>query len=206
MKKLLEFPQVYQAYQCLGGFFTARLQAFQEYLDFAGIHRVFDIGCGPGHVVKYLPKEVDYVGFDTDARYIKFANQKFGNYGRFINRPFDRSVADIYGQPDLILMNGVLHHLDDPTARIIIEDSAAVLSKYGVFFAIDGCYSPGQSFLSRFLLDQDRGNFVRTKAEYQSLAATAFPRVDMYVRDNLSWAPYTFAITKAYKTSTAGSS
>lgn len=199
MKHLLEFADIYHASQTVGGFFGARLKAFHDYLDFDGVRRIFDIGCGPGHIIQYIPKGIDYIGFDIDRRYIESANRRFGRLGRFVVRPFDRLAANDYGQPDLILMNGVLHHMDNNCVRTTLENAAAILPENGVFFALDGCYKAGQNPISYYLLKKDRGKFVRTSTEYLKIVNAVFPITEVFVRDDLSWIPYTFAITRARK-------
>lgn len=81
MRRILERPEVYHAYQTLGGFHDARRRALAEYVDISKVDRVFDIGCGPGHTVNYIPPDIDYVGFDTERRYIAYANRHFSNRG-----------------------------------------------------------------------------------------------------------------------------
>ncbi len=46
--------------------------------------RLFDIGCGPGALLRCLPAGVDYVGFDRNEAYIRRARQVHGNRGNFI--------------------------------------------------------------------------------------------------------------------------
>ena len=196
MRQVLTHPEIYQAYQRLGGFFGARLTAFRDYVDFSGVERVFDIGCGPGHIVQYIPKGIDYIGFDTATRYIDYANSRWRGRGQFVTRQFDRSAVETFGKPDLILMNGVLHHMDDATAADVVETAAAALGHKGIYFALDGCYRDGQNPVSRYLLDHDRGEYVRTADGYRAIVEKAFPKTDVFVRDDLSWVPYTFAITK----------
>jgi SAM-dependent methyltransferase len=200
MTHFLESAELYQAFQKAGGFFGARVKAFRDYLDFGGVRRVFDIGCGPGHIVEYIPKGIEYVGFDTEQRYIDFANRRFGARGRFLAREFDRSAADEFGRPDLVLMNGVLHHMNDASARQVIGNAAAALEPGGVFFTLDGCFRKGQNPISRYLLEHDRGKFVRTAPEYRELVEGAFRGAQVHVRDDLSWVPYTFAIVHARNT------
>jgi len=196
MRQILTHPEVYQAYQVAGGFFGARLKAFRDYVDFSRVKRVFDIGCGPGHIVQYIPQGIDYIGFDTAERYIDYANVKWRGRGRFMSRPFDRSAVEAFGKPDLILMNGVLHHMDDETAVAVVKDAAEALGEEGVFFALDGCFRDGQSPIARYLLEKDRGEYVREAGGYDAIVRQAFPKTEVFVRDDLSWAPYTFAITR----------
>lgn len=195
MRQILGRPEVYQLYQVAGGFFGARLKAFRDYVDFTRVRRVFDIGCGPGHIVNHIPPGIDYIGFDTEARYIDFANAKWRGRGRFVSDPFDRCAVEAYGRPDLILMNGVLHHMDDATAAQVVRDAADALTDDGQFFALDGCFRPGQSPIARYLLRKDRGAYVREAAGYEGIVRQAFPKTRVFVRDDLSWTPYTFAIT-----------
>jgi SAM-dependent methyltransferase len=196
----LEVAQLYHLFQRMGGFFGARVKAFGDYLDFTGVERIFDIGCGPGHIVEHIPPGIEYVGFDTEARYIDFATRRFGARGRFIAGEFGADAAARFGTPDLVLMNGVLHHMDDATARGVLASAAAVLRPEGVFFSLDGCYEDGQNPVSRYLLEHDRGRFVRTAPQYEGLVASAFPQPRVHVRSDLSWAPYTFAIVHARNT------
>lgn len=199
MKHSLERPELYHAFQIAGGFFGARVRAFKSYVDFANVRRLFDIGCGPGHIVQYIPAGIEYIGFDTDARYVDFANRRFGAKGRFVLQPFDASSVQEFGRPDLILMNGVLHHMDDATAGAVLKEVASALPDTGAFFALDGCYSEGQNPISRYLIDNDRGKFVRAPEEYQRLCAASFATAEVAVREDLSWVPYTWAITRGRK-------
>ena len=66
MKQVLKSPAIYQLYQELGGFFGARVEAIRDYLSLRPGMRIIDIGCGPGHIVKYLPRGIDYIGLDID--------------------------------------------------------------------------------------------------------------------------------------------
>ena len=199
MKHLLALPAMYHFYQNAGGFFGARVKAFRDYLDFTAVRRVFDIGCGPGHIASYIPAHVEYTGFDTDPSYIEYANQHFGRRGRFLLKTFDSSVTRDYGTPDLILLNGVLHHMNDHDVRTVAASAATVLPEGGVFFTLDGCFSANQNPISRFLIKHDRGQHVRAAADYRTLIASSFAAPEVFVRNDLSRVPYTFAIVRAVK-------
>ena len=72
---ILSHPALYQAYQAAGGFFGARIKAIADYLDMRPGMRVIDIGCGPGHILPYLPEGTIYNGFDIDETYIAYAQR-----------------------------------------------------------------------------------------------------------------------------------
>lgn len=198
MRKILEIPAIYNLYQELGGFNDARRTALSQYVDMPKVRRMFDIGCGPGHTVNYIPKGVQYIGFDTDQRYIDYANKHFGSRGKFFARHFDDSAAEEFGKPDLILMNGVIHHLDDAMAEKVLKSAKMALSSDGTFYALDPCLEDGQHPIARRLILGDRGEHIRTKEGYEMLIRSAFPYSDVVVRDDISRLPYTFSITRGW--------
>lgn len=199
MKHLLSHPMMYQLYQELGGFFHARIAAIRDYLPMAPGTRVIDIGCGPGHIVRHLPSGVDYVGLDIDPAIITYANAHFGQRGRFECRFFDAVAARELGPADVVMMNGVMHHIPDAALVEMLLHVREALGPDGVLFTLDGCYVPGQSRLDRWLLDNDRGAHVRDEGGYRSVLASVFAQVDMHIRDDYARLPYTFALGLARK-------
>ena len=125
MKDILNSPSIYQLFQFCGGFFSARVKAINQYLELRPGQNLIDIGCGPGHILPKLPRGVFYDGFDTDEKYIRYANRHFGHLGKFHCRVFDATAAKEFGPADGVMMNGVLHHLDDKT---FIETTTAIRS------------------------------------------------------------------------------
>jgi SAM-dependent methyltransferase len=194
VKQFLKHPAIYQLYQEFGGFFAARLLAIRDYLAIAPGARIIDIGCGPGHIVKHLPDGVDYIGLDIDRPSIAYANARFRQRGRFEARFFDADAVRDLGEVDVVMMNGVMHHIDDDDLAVTLAHVKAALRPGGTLFTLDGCYAPGQSRLAKWLLDNDRGIHVREASGYRRLLQSGFDSVDMHVRDDLSRLPYTFAI------------
>jgi len=199
MKQLLAHPAIYQLYQELGGFFAARVSAIADYLALSPGARVIDIGCGPGYIVKHLPRGLDYVGLDIDQPSIDYANARFGDRGTFQRRFFDGDAVGDLGPADVVMMNGVMHHIGDDDLAATLGHVKAALKPGGVLFTLDGCYRPGQSRIDKWLLDNDRGVHVRDEAGYRTLLERTFGQVDMHIRDDYSRLPYTFAIGIARK-------
>jgi len=194
MKNLLNSPAIYQLYQELGGFFAARVSAIRDYLKIAPGSRIIDIGCGPGHIVRHLPDGIRYTGLDIDQPSITYARTHFGDRGEFQSRFFDAHAVDDLGPADIVMMNGVMHHIADGDLAATLGHVKAALRPGGVLFTLDGCYAQGQSRIARWLLDNDRGLHVREAAGYHRLLEERFGRVDMHIRDDYSRLPYTFAI------------
>ncbi|MET4804160.1 methyltransferase [Bradyrhizobium sp. LB11.1] len=194
MKAILNHPVLYQVYQNAGGFFGARVKAIADYLTLRPGMRVIDIGCGPGYILRHLPDGIDYTGFDIDQAYIAYAQRAFGHLGIFHCRHFDAAAAQEFAGADVVMMNGVLHHVADADLKTTLVDIRDVLKADGVLFTLDGCYSEGQSRIARWLLDNDRGEFVRDHAGYDQVLRGAFGKVNLAIRDDYSRVPYTFII------------
>ena len=135
---------------------------------------VLDIGCGPADVLAALPPAVAYTGIDTSAEYIRGAQARFGERGRFeVGRSADW-VGRADGPYDLVLALGLLHHLDDAVARAVIRDAAA-LAPGGRLVTLDGCRQPGAPPWERLFYAVDRGRHVRDRSGYLSLAEGVGP-------------------------------
>lgn len=192
IRDVLEHPQIYQAFQTTFGFFNARVVAMRQFLDIRPGQRVIDIGCGPGFITEHLPTGVDYIGFDIDERYIEFAKKRFGAKGQFHCRLFDDDCARQFGSADLVMMNGVMHHLSDEVLLETLQTIGRALSPTGTLFTLDGCYRPGQNRIARWLLDSDRGRFVRDQPTYEKLLRSRFASVETRIIEGVSRLPYTF--------------
>jgi SAM-dependent methyltransferase len=203
VKRFLEAPAVYQSFQKLGGFFGARVKCIEAYLDLKAGDRIMDIGCGPGYIVDHLPSGVEYLGFDTDPRYIAHAQKLFGSKGSFYCQPFDDACAEAHGPADVVMMNGLIHHLDDATAGQVLQTVRMVLKPSGVLFTLDGCFREGQSSIAKWLLRNDRGTFVRTEQGYRDLYRSSFDNVALFVREDVSRVPYTFVVGLLHPTASA---
>jgi SAM-dependent methyltransferase len=194
MKAILNSSALYQAYQNAGGFFGARVKAISDYLTIRPGMRVIDIGCGPGYILRHLPRGIDYVGFDIDEAYVGHARRSFGDRGKFHCRYFDAATADEFAGADIVMMNGVLHHIADEELKDTLSNVRGVLKSDGVLFTLDGCYREGQSRLVKWLLRNDRGEFVRDQNGYDRVLRTVFGQVDLFIREDYSRVPYTFII------------
>lgn len=193
LQKILSFALVYRTFQdAIGG--GSRREYVRRYLKPESGMRVLDIGCGPGDILRFLDPSIDYTGVDLSAVYIEYARKNFGARGRF----FNESVGDLAvrepGSFDRVMANGLFHHLNDAEARQLLVIAQQALKPDGVFVSIDGCYEAGQSAIARYLINKDRGEHVRRRAEYVALAREVFPNVTYEIRHDLMRVPYTHLI------------
>jgi SAM-dependent methyltransferase len=194
LKRLLNSALIYQSFQEIGGFFGARVKAITEFLPIAPGVSIVDIGCGPGYILNYIQKNVNYVGYDVDRSYIDHANAKFGSRGHFYCRLFDEYAANGLYPVDIVMMNGVLHHISDAELAGTLANVRRVLRPGGTLFSLDGCYCTGQSAFRKWMLDNDRGHFVRDEAGYRAVLRDLFEDVELHVREEYSRIPYTFVV------------
>jgi SAM-dependent methyltransferase len=132
---------------------------------------VLDIGCGGGDALRYLRAFSRYEGYDSDPVAIGFAVDRPEAQRpdvRFEAALVDRDVLARVA-PTRIMMNGLLHHLDDGDAAGLLAMCAETpslerLVTNDVTF-LDG--KPVNNLLSRL----DRGKFVRSAEAYRSLAS-----------------------------------
>jgi len=186
---MLSHPYIYSAFQSLMGANDLRRAVVKEFIrPFPGCV-IVDLGCGPADILSYL-YDVEYYGFDISPEYIAQADKRFGRRGKFYCKEFMRPDLDQLPRTDMVLALGVLHHLDDESASTVLKLAHQSLKPGGRFVSFDPCFDTEQTPIARFLVSNDRGKNVRTKAAYESIANAVFdsPRVEVRHR---AWIPYT---------------
>ncbi len=189
LRTILDKPVVYQQFQRLGGFFGARILTISRFLVLSGDEKILDIGCGPGFLRPYLPRSSEYIGFDTDKAYIDFARNNHGENAVYHHGVFDAESIPPVAPVDVVLMFGLLHHLDDDQAKELLNLAANTLTPEGCIITLDGCYDEMQSNLRSKMLDWDRGKLVRNEAQYTAPPPSTVD-VFTYYNEKLYWILY----------------
>lgn len=190
LRAILSHPRVYDLFQNLMGARTGRRDFADHFVRAAAGTRILDVGCGTAQILSYLPADVAYWGYDVSPAYIAYAREKFGERGRFVCRELTRDELAGLSPFDVVIASGLLHHLDDDTARQFLELAAGALRPGGRLVTIDPCLAPGQNALARFLVSRDRGQHVRSAEAYRALAEPVFRTADGVLRHRF-WIPYT---------------
>jgi SAM-dependent methyltransferase len=195
LHNLLRSPFLYIRWQRMLGAHRLRQICLDEFLQLREGERVLDIGCGPGYILDYMPR-VDYVGFDTEPRYIEYAREHYLDRGSFFCEPFaQRHVARL--KPfDAIMLMGIVHHVDDAVAQDLLCLLAKCLAPNGRVVTLDPCFTPSQSRVARWVAKADRGEFVRDEQAYRRLGADQFSDVDAHVVNNVCRIPSTELIMR----------
>jgi SAM-dependent methyltransferase len=196
LRKILAIPAVYSAFtRFVGG----RDVFAKDYVRAKDGDRILDIGCGPGTMLGLLPEGVDYLGADMSEDYIESARAAYGPRGRFICQRVDKNAFEGQAGFDIVIASGLLHHLDDDQAADLIDIAHHVLKPGGRLVTLDGCYTPDQSALRRYLVSRDRGEHVRQSSAYVELAQRRFPEVKPTVLNDMMRIPYTLLAMECVK-------
>ena len=140
------------------------------------IRRVLDIGSGPAAFLAQYQHlaEFEYVGIDPSEAYIATARRRFPGHGDFIVGTTASVDGATLGSFDLVIADGVLHHVSDSEARSIARFARDRLAPGGRFVTFDPVRTVRQNPIAVALMKMDRGARIRTADGYRALVAPAF--------------------------------
>jgi SAM-dependent methyltransferase len=148
--------------------------------DSLGSPHVLDLGCGTAEYAE-LFDTAKYLGVDIHPGYIEFARQR---------RPAHRfEVADVRtwkpeaGAFDLVMVNGVLHHLDDAAVGEFLATAKGLTKPGGTLLVIEDVDLADPPIATRLVHLLDHGNHIRDAARWQALVSAVAPiaRSETYV-------------------------
>jgi SAM-dependent methyltransferase len=189
-------PLIYRISQSAFGAERARRKYAAEYVRARQGDRILDIGCGTGDILRHLPR-VEYVGFDLSEEYISHARGQNLPGAEFHQADVNDVDLSDYGSFDVVMSFGVVHHLDDEGAEKLITKAGAALKPAGRVVTIDPVLVTGQARIARWLIERDRGRYVRAPQAYNSLWSGHFSEVRQHIVSNLLRIPYTHCIIES---------
>lgn len=150
--------------------------------------RVADLGCGPADILRFLRRGRGpgyYVGIDVDERNLQAARKRADRKGVVAEfhrmdlhlLPTDAAVRDSLRRVltaqeiTVVLLLGVVHHIDDDAVRSTLELIHSVRSVQ-TLWTTDVVYLPGAR-INNYFCSLDRGKFVRDMSGYAALAAAS---------------------------------
>lgn len=195
LKRALSFSWAYSFFQNLVGAHRARIWIAENFWRVTVGQKIVDFGCGPGTVLGYLPQDIEYAGFDISDEYIETARRVHADKK---NTTFFKSdVHSLLGthdarlaNADLVLCNGLLHHLNDAEAVEVFRLAQEIMKPSGRLVCVEPVFLVHQSAFSRWLMSKDRGCNIRTEQQWRDLARKVFERYATSISVDLIRIPY----------------
>ena len=127
---------------------------------------ILDLGCGTGRLIDLLPEGIQYTGIDISTNYIEDAKRRYGNKYNFICSNIMDVDFSNFGIIDIVIASGFFHHLDDESIdRLLININSCMDDKTRLI-SVDPCIVDEQNWISKLLVKNDRGKYVRSKECY----------------------------------------
>ena len=175
--RLLNYPWGYTLLMSASRAGAGRREFFRTHAGIPPRSRVLEVGCGHGKNIEYMPDGVEYTGCDPNPDYIRHAQEKYGSRGRFLCLSAEDFEQHLLGQFDIVLVVSVLHHLNDAQVIAFAAGARSALRPGGLLLVWEPCWTPTQGWLDRWMLEHDRGRFVRTADAYVGLLQRAFTSI-----------------------------
>jgi SAM-dependent methyltransferase len=171
LSAIMENVTAYRLWQA--PFAEKKLMPLLRRPDLAAARRVLDVGCGPGTNVRHF-EAANYLGIDLNPGYVSYARRRFG-------REFVAADVRTYAPPsgqrfDFILVNSLLHHIDDAGTHQILASLGSLLTDDGHVHILDLILPKGRG-LARLLASADRGNHPRELETWKAIFGEYFDPV-----------------------------
>jgi ubiquinone/menaquinone biosynthesis C-methylase UbiE len=176
LKGTLDNPALFNALQFfIAGTQQKTRQFIRDGLQLQAGDRLLDVCCGTGEFANVALG--DYLGIDINEKYIGYAAKKYGVGGGHPEREF--LAEDITGLSfqkrglrfaKSMLINS-MHHLDEAQNHAVLAAVAGVTT--GRFVVVDMDPTPSNK-LSKFLAEQDRGEYIRPLEQQVALVEPYF--------------------------------
>lgn len=173
--KILNIDFVYDFYQDIVGGRKYRDRLVRSIST--GPKVVLDLGCGTAASANQLTSQHKYFGIDVSEKYVLKAKKR-----RIACSTKEFLVEDINSltwqekfrdfakkESSLTLALGVLHHLDDDQSLSLLNQLRVLNAPNSIFFSVDPTILKDSSPIARWFAQNDRGRFVRTPNELESL-------------------------------------
>jgi SAM-dependent methyltransferase len=168
---ILENPIVYRLWQA--PFANRKLAPVFANNDLREIRRVLDVGCGPGTNAPHF-QHAYYLGLDFNPHYIENARRKFK--GDFIVADVTKYKVEPGTRFDFILVNSILHHIDDANTERILSHLNTLLTPDGYVHILE-LAMPEKNGIARRLAHWDRGQFSRPLSDWRAMFSRYFEPV-----------------------------
>ncbi|MDC6482350.1 class I SAM-dependent methyltransferase [Pelagibacteraceae bacterium] len=170
---LLKYPLLYRIYQ------TFVRKNLDEYDFLKHVFKltakqkkinVLDLCCADSFILNYIDEYIeDYIGVDFNEHCIKKNLSIWKKYNfKKLDLTNDFTFKELIKfKPNLILVHGAFHHLNDDTVKQIIYFIKAYFPDC-IFISVDPVVYKNK-ILNKLMIKLDRGKFIRSKITFEEL-------------------------------------
>jgi len=176
---LMNQTWAYRAWQA--PFAESKLRPMLADVDLSRVRRVIDVGCGPGTNARHFG-HAEYVGIDINPDYIADARRRYRRH--FLVADVTKLTPGMIEPADMILLNSLLHHLDDGETHRTLAALSPLVAPGGSVVILD-LVLPERWSLARVMARLDRGRYARSTSEWRAILSAHF--------DEQVFEPYSFA-------------
>lgn len=196
--RLLSHPKLYKLQQVASGSRSQKRYLFKTYLSLSKGMKLLDVGCGPAPD-RDLLGEIQWTGIDHEERYVNYVKKVMPMGDNIILGGVATLDQISEGEFDVVLLSGVLHHIDDLSATLLLQNCHRILKPGGMVTAIDPVRTDHSSWLEKLLIESDRGEYIRTFDQYQTLFPASFHKKESFIEEGLSWLPQATLVSRLQK-------
>jgi SAM-dependent methyltransferase len=187
--RLITIPTIYKTLMFWLGADRAIMRYVNEVVQPSSGMKVLDVGCGPANILSYLPP-VDYTGIDLNEKHIAFAQELYGDRGRFIVGNAAEDLKQEEETFDLINVSALLHHLSNDEAISLFRSLKRLLKNGGKIVTFDNVWLPRQRKFVKLVNTLDSGMNIRTPEGYLDLLSGLGFDIQTRIFDDLLRIPY----------------
>ncbi len=199
LHSILGNPVIYSLFGRLLGMHNKYRMYVDKFIQPNANIRILDIGCGTAEILNFLPSTIYYAGYDINPAYIQYDRKKYGHKADFYNTRVNDMALKDHELFDVVLADGLLHHINDIEAEKLFTIGYRALKSKGFMLTIDPVLIKGQNYLTRFICAVDRGRHVRSPEEYKKIALTSFHQVEINIIDGGRYFQQSGCILKCLK-------
>lgn len=200
ISQAFDAPRLYELFQSIVSRSGTLDRIKNEIVKPDQIMNVLDFGCGIGYHSEMF-KSANYLGIEPLEACVAVANKKFANSRvkfQVGNHSHLKSFPD--NSYDLVIAIGVLHHIDTEIFTIFVKEALRILKPGGRLTTFDPVFHKQQTKLSKLIVKQDRGTWVRTESGYVEVIESNFEGIiETKIYSKLLRIPYDHIAINAVK-------
>lgn len=145
--------------------------------------RVLEIGCSVGNISEAFLRypEITFTGIDIDEKALAVARQRFKDIGNFRFSLCSLQELSKAGERfDYVLFAGMLHHVDDETAELLLRDALNCTAANGsiVIYEPEAVRDQDGWFFRLFYALFEQGAYLRSRDALETLVTRAGVNLD----------------------------